>query len=73
MIKYLSDAKVHLRFLRGDDAQHYPAARELFSVACVGKCVLIFTDFWIATWLPWLRHPATTWRRSTRTLTDLRM
>ena len=30
MIKYLLDANVLLRFLRGDDAQHSPAARALF-------------------------------------------
>ena len=38
------DTNVLLRFLRGDDAQHSPAARALFSDACDGKCVLILTE-----------------------------
>ena len=48
MIKYLLDANVLLRFLRGDDAQHSPAARALFSDACDGKCVLILTEVTVA-------------------------
>lgn len=48
MIKYLLDANVLLRFLRGDDAQHSPAARALFSDACDGKCVLILTEVAVA-------------------------
>ena len=48
MIRYLVDTNVLLRFLRGDDAQHSPAARALFSDACDGKCVLILTEVAVA-------------------------
>ena len=48
MIKYLLDTNVLLRFLRGDHAQHSPAARGLFSDACDGKCVLILTEVALA-------------------------
>ncbi len=48
MIKYLLDANVLLRFLRGDDDQHSPAARQLFSDASDGKCVLILAEVTVA-------------------------
>ena len=48
MIRYLLDTNVLLRFLRGDDAQHSPSARTLFSDACDGKCVLILTEVAVA-------------------------
>ena len=48
MIRYLLDTNVLLRFLRGDDARHSPAARTLFSDACDGKCVLILTEVAVA-------------------------
>ena len=48
MIRYLLDTNVLLRFLRGDDAQHSPSARALFSDACDGKCVLILTEVAVA-------------------------
>ena len=48
MIRYLLDTNVLLRFLRGDDAQHSPAAQALFADACDGKCVLILTEVAVA-------------------------
>lgn len=48
MIRYLLDTNVLLRFLRGDNAEHSPAARVLFSDACDGKCVLILTEVAVA-------------------------
>ena len=48
MIRYLLDTNVLLRFLRGDDARHSPAARTLFSDACDGKCVLVLTEVTVA-------------------------
>ena len=48
MIRYLLDTNVLLRFLRGDDAQHSPSTRALFSDACDGKCVLILTEVAVA-------------------------
>ena len=48
MIRYLLDTNVLLRFLRGDDARHSPAARGLFSDACEGKCTLILTEVTVA-------------------------
>lgn len=48
MIKYLLDANVLIRFLRGDHPEHSLAARILFNEACDGKCILILTEVTVA-------------------------
>ena len=46
--KYILDANVLIRFLRGDDAVQSPAAKELFSQAQQGDCALVLTDLCVA-------------------------
>jgi predicted nucleic acid-binding protein len=48
MTKYLLDANVLIRFLRGDHSKHAAAAQSLFSEACAGNCSLILTEVVVA-------------------------
>jgi len=48
MTKYLLDANVLIRFLRGDHSKHAAAAQGLFSEACAGNCSLILTEVVVA-------------------------